>query len=203
MILVPIGESTPPAVEVGAWMGRSQRPDGRDSTFPREVIVAIWKDGRVIWSEADDAMIGGPPYFEGSIDPKVLAEFLAEVDNKGWFNDPALKQNYIAPPEPILCIPAPWTEIIILGDGGKVLYMQSSHELYEDTPNLVAEATGIASLDGRDRAQVLAEQPEDYRRFRAIWSELRNRLQELIPADRKIVEGLQFNDLLIEIGEAR
>ncbi len=197
MIPVPIGEP-PPTVAVCMLPSAMMRPpDGRrlelDDLDPR-IIVAIWKDGRVIWSE--DALRGGPPYFEGSIDPKVLAEFLAEVNNKGWFNDPVSKQHHWGPD-------SSWTAIIILGDGGKLLNMGSWHELFEANPNLVADATGIASLDRRDRAQVLAQQPEDYRRFRAIWSELRNRLQELIPADGKIVEGLQFKERRIEIGEAR
>ena len=195
IILVPIGESTPPAVAVGVWADRPRRPDEMGPGPYCDVIVAIWKDGRVIWSE-EDALISGPPYFEGSIDPKVLAEFLAEVDNKGWFNDPVSKQHNWGPD-------SGWIKITILGDGGKLLNMGSWHELFEANPNLVADATGIGSLDGRDRAQVLAQQPEDYRRFRAIWSELRNRLQELIPADGKIVEGLQFKERRIEIGEAR
>ena len=193
-IPVPIGGS-PPTVAV-CMLPSAMHKDWRRLGLDPRIIVAIWKDGRVIWSEAEDALRGGPPYFEGSIDPKVLAEFLAEVDNKGWFNDPVSKQHHWGPD-------SSWMKITILTDSGKTLSMGSWHELFEDNPNLVADATGITALDGRDRAQVLAEQPEDYRRFRAIWSELRNRLQELIPAERKIVEGLQFNLRWIEIGEAR
>jgi hypothetical protein len=67
--------------------------------------------------------------------------------------------------------------------------MESWHELFEQHSNLVATAQAVTSLDGRNRDEVLREQPQNYRQFRNTWSEVRDKVAELIP-----LKGDPYND---------
>ena len=49
---------------------------------------------------------------------------------------------------------------------GEKLVVGSWHTAEADNPKIVATAHGLTSLEGRKRADVLAEQPAKYRRFR-------------------------------------
>jgi hypothetical protein len=64
--------------------------------------------------------------------------------------------------------------------------------VYEANSDLVATSAGLELLDGRDRAAVLAAEPESYRRYRRIWGELRHRLTRLLPRDGEAARPLKF-----------
>ena len=61
--------------------------------------------------------------------------------------------------------------------------MQSWHEIFEETPTLFAGERGIRSLGKRTREQALATETENYRHYRAVWSEIRNAVTSWLPED--------------------
>jgi hypothetical protein len=136
-----------------------------------QVIVAIWRDGRVVWSLAP--IKGGRPYRTGRITPGKLRELLAELEKKGTFKDPNRRASYLGPDSEFITI--------AIADGMKRLNISSWHEVYEVNPGTLAIAQALISLNGRSREEVLAGEPESYRRFRALWGELRQRLRDMLP----------------------
>lgn len=55
------------------------------------VVVAIWGDGRVIWS--DEAVRSGPPYRQGQVGPDAVRKLLAKWTKDGHFNNPGLSRQ--------------------------------------------------------------------------------------------------------------
>ena len=62
-------------------------------------------------------------------------------------------------------------------------------EGFDQNTNLVVTAQGIGALDGKKREEVLEQQPEDYRRFRSTWSEIREAVAALLPQTGEPYEG--------------
>src|SRR5688572_20891566 len=54
------------------------------------LVLAIWPDGTVIWSE--DRLAGGAPYRTGTVDRKKVKALLADFDRDGFFADPTLSR---------------------------------------------------------------------------------------------------------------
>jgi hypothetical protein len=70
--------------------------------------------------------------------------------------------------------------------------MGSWHELAETNPEIVTTVSGLEHLKGRRRAEILAGQPTEYRRFRKNWSFLRRTFSELIPKEGREARDLRF-----------
>ena len=170
--------SAPPAILIYTTVGYP--PPGVTNLGPH-LVVALWGDGKIIWSDARVA--GGPPYFQGQCDRKKLDALLGALESQGTLTNATLQRAWIGPDSS--------TTRMIINDGHHRLTMESWHELFEQHSNLVATAQAVTSLDGRDRDEVLREQPQNYRQFRNTWSEVRNRVAELIPA-----KGDPYNDNL-------
>lgn len=157
------------------------------------VVFAVWEDGRVIWSK-DPIEVLSPidpaevdkPYRVGKIELSELEQFLDELERRGCYNDPALKQPYVGVDRDYM--------VIAVAVGNRQITMQSSHELHETlSKKVVWRANGSYVIhDGRSREEVLAEEPEEYKHFRNTWSEIRSSLEELIPEEGRIVEDLDF-----------
>src|SRR5207302_434840 len=47
------------------------------------IILAIWPDGRVVWSK--DRLCGGSPYFTGQVDPEVVETLVSRFEKDGLF----------------------------------------------------------------------------------------------------------------------
>jgi hypothetical protein len=141
------------------------------STGSRHVdaaILRVWRDGRVVWSA--DPISGGPPYRVGAGDPAKIAGALAVLSAEGrWTKD------YRTGP----C--ARWTRILVRGDDGPIIDVGSWHEVVEQDPRLFAGAGSMQSLEGRPRAEVLAEQPAEYLAFRARWDRVKRALLAVTP----------------------
>lgn len=170
--------STNPVVLIYTTVGYP--PPGETNLGPW-LVVALWKDSKIIWSERRIA--GGPPYFQGQYDPKKLDELLGKLESQGAWTNTTLRRAWFGPDAK--------TTRIIISNGSHRLAMESWHELYEQHSNTVATAQGLTSLNGRNRGEVLRGQPEDYRQFRNTWSEIRGAVAELIPA-----KGEPYNDTL-------
>lgn len=135
-------------------------------------IVAIWRNGRVVWSQ--DQIEGGPPYHVGQADPKLVARALEEIRQAIVKNNwPSVRHHF--GPDSLR------TQIVVYDDQEKILEIVSWHELFEINENLVVTATGVEPLQGRERANVLAAQPATYRSFRQQWQYVKERMLQLIP----------------------
>lgn len=137
-----------------------------------KVIIALWDDGRIAWS--DDTIKGGPPYRVGKFELARLRKLLDDFEKKGVFRDNSLSQARYGPD-------SSYTAIAVV-EGKRRLYMSSWHELAEHhSKTVVATSDGLTSLEGRDRAKVLAAEPESYRNYRQTWTDLKKALIALIP----------------------
>src|SRR5687767_13791977 len=59
------------------------------------LVLAIWPDGRAVWSA--DRVRGGPPYFEGRVEPKRVTALLDRFDREGLFADETLNRAHFGP----------------------------------------------------------------------------------------------------------
>jgi hypothetical protein len=135
---------------------------------PEALVLAAWPNGRVLWSE--DAIRGGPPYRERLARPQEIDQALADV----------LEMAGRRPFEEVHTGPdAGYTTITVWQGGEPALHLGSWHELFEADGGLIVTAGGVEPLFGRDRLEVLAAQPADYRSFRALWEAVKARLTRL------------------------
>jgi hypothetical protein len=159
---------------------------GLRSAGKPQLILAVWGDGRVLWSE--DRLRGGAPYRVGQIAPRRLTSLLSRLERDGFFADPKLSRSHFGPD-------AQFTTILVKS-GKKQLKMQSWHELFEAGGKVVATKAGLVALEGRSRLAVLRKEPADYLHFRLAWSELRDSTSGLILSESKPIKG----KLLMEAG---
>lgn len=151
----------------------------RSTNVGPKVVAALWSDGKIVWSESP--MKGDQPYRQGRFSREKLDSLLASLENKGAYGDKALARAWFGPD-------SSYTTIAI-EDGQRRLKLRSWHESFEQSTNLVATAGGITSLRGRKREDVLRQQPEEYRRFRETWSEIREAVATLIPNSGEPYDG--------------
>ncbi|MHB8903149.1 MAG: hypothetical protein ACYC6Y_30680 [Thermoguttaceae bacterium] len=147
-----------------------------------KVVVAVWRDGVVIWSANQQE--GGSPYFTARLPSTTVGSVLRQLDAEGLFNDPVRSDRYFGPD-------AGFTTLAIC-DGSHRLRMSSWHEQFERNGNLVALASGVTALNGRSRDQLLAQEPEEYRHFRQAWNTVRSALTSMVPNERRPLEDCTF-----------
>jgi len=163
---IEIGSSNAPVFAINAIEG---------STWPRRthgVIVALWRDGRVIWSQDD--VCGGPPYFEGNVPEKGVEAFVSKVARlQVVFKGPEFAYFH-AQYEP------PWT-IMSINSGRHSFQVISAHEHIENGKDRICTMRGIRYLKkGETRESVMAEQPFGYRRCRSAWETIRSSARALV-----------------------
>ncbi|HXF10393.1 MAG TPA: hypothetical protein VN625_06375 [Desulfuromonadaceae bacterium] len=133
-----------------------------------QVIAALWTDGTIVWSPGNAA-----PLLQGKFSPNQFNALMTNWEHHGIFTNQSLKQPHLGPDSSYT--------VIAIDDGRRHLKMQSWHELFEENTNLVATANGIIPLNGRNRDDILRQQPPDYKNFRQTWSEIRHSIRTLIP----------------------
>lgn len=130
-------------------------PPGEPSTTPvPRIAVAIRGDGQALFSAAEDG--AGPPFRRGQVDVARLRAWLTERRAAGTFDDANLRYSRVGPDAPC------WA--IALRAGDLELTTCSWHFRAASTTTVVT-ANGIEVLAGRDRAAVLAAQPDDFQRY--------------------------------------
>jgi hypothetical protein len=139
-------------------------------TGPR-LSVAIWQDGRIIWSH--DQSKGGPPFFSARIEAQQVNALLERFERERVFDTKSFRHSWFGPDSSFTTI---W-----LQSATRHTRLQSWHEGFEMQPYLVALSSGVASLDGRTREDALRSDTKEYQRFRQIWSDLRSAISTLIP----------------------
>ena len=148
---------------------------GRASRGGPAMFLAAWPDGHIVWS--GDRLEGGPPYRAGRVDPMKLTALLARLEKDGLFADEKLGQAHFGPDSQFTTV--------FIKSGKKQLKMQSWHELFEASGELVVDQSGVSALDGRRRLDVLRKAPADYLFFRTVWSETSTKLADLIPRESR------------------
>ena len=148
-------------------------------------VLAAWPDGTLVWSL--DRVLGGPPYQVTRVASDAVERAVQSMAADGRF----VSQRYHGPD-------ARRTHMTVDLGPDRIVDAASWHEIAERDPGLVATATGIEPLDGRDRAAVLAAQPEAYRAFRARWDAVKNAAWRLVPeagrpAGPSDLEGLPWS----------
>jgi len=180
------GEEEPPVIAMftSGWshMANAIRTGDPAYGHPR-IIVAVWKDGRIIWSK--DTVLGGvphEPYSEAKIDPDRIKAALSALASMGAFQEDARNR--------LFCVPDSVYTAIAIRNGNQWLNWVSGHEIVSQNPRIVATRWGIEPLRGRSREGVLASQPEDYRHFRGVWDKTKQTLLDLIPKETSPKQGL-------------
>jgi len=133
-----------------------------------EPITIIRGDGLAVWS---DNPMGGEPYRRGKIERTALASWVERVLRSNTLTDSAMR-SYVGPDASSIEL-----DIDLVDQKLKIV---SWHEVV-DPKKTIATASGLVALDGRDPKAVLAEQPEEYRRFHAGWTSLRAGIDALLP----------------------
>src|SRR5262249_5273764 len=80
-------------------------------------------------------------------------------------------------------------EVVLVRLSDRELRLLSWHDLYADNPKVVVTSRGVEALEGRDRDAVIASEPEEYKRFLLVWSEIRSAVRSWQPASGKAFSG--------------
>lgn len=153
---------------------------------PARLVVAVWHDGFVVWSE--DRIAGGAPYRSGRVNPENVAAVLAQMKSDGTFTSNELER-------PILRFHPIYTTILLRSDG-RQLRMRSEHELQEMDGQRALTHDGRVSYVDLPRLRVLSGEPAAYLYFRMAWAETRLRIASLIPSTSDPHQG----ELLMRAG---
>jgi hypothetical protein len=159
---------------------------GLRSAGAPKLIVAVWDDGHVVWSQ--DQIHGGPPYYVGTTARTRLDSSFACLAADGVLENTTLNTSRFGPDSTFTTL--------LVRDRAKQLKMRSWHEVAEASGKLVAMSSGLQALEGRRRADVLRSETPEYLFYRMIWAELRAAVQRLLPAQGQPVGGI----LLAESG---
>jgi hypothetical protein len=185
------GKTNPPifAIYVDRTMSISHSRSSDIWSEPRTyVIIALWPDGKIVWSQ--DRQNGGQPYFIHTLVKESIPQLFENLDSLGLFTN-TLRGNKD------LIIEGDSTVLAVF-DGSKRVSMESYHEIYETNPNLIATDWGLQALEGQTREEVWAEQPDHYKRFRKIWTDVRLEAEKLIPDKGEPLEGVRFETEILK-----
>jgi hypothetical protein len=142
-------------------------------------LTTVWSDGRIVWSR--DQQKGGAPYLTAQIEPGRVQEILRQSERRGVFRKPGLRRSWVGPDSSF--------HAICLTSGNRQARLATWHEGFERNPNLVVINGGVASLNGRNRDDVIRGDTKEFREFRQVWSDLRAAIAALIPADGEPYTG--------------
>jgi hypothetical protein len=136
--------------------------------------VAVWSDGRIVWRR-DRGLL------QGRIDKAKLLELLERLHAEGVFGACKSCVEYYGPDADF--------EVIEVRTADRELRLASWHEASERDSRLVGTVHGLESFGGRNREDVLAAQPDEYRRFRRIWSDIHSTVMSWIPQGGELFTG--------------
>ena len=170
---------TRPITNANTILAMSTDDWGLFSPGKRQLIVAVWDDGTIIWSK--NRLEGGTPYFTGKVDPVKVTDLLTQMEKQGIFTDKNLQRSHWGPD-------SKFSEILIKYRK-KTLNIRSWHELYEAGGKTVATSSGLEPLNGRKIETVLQNEPKEYQDFRSMWSKLRQQITGLIPQKETPAHG--------------
>jgi len=156
-------------------------------TGERALIFGLWQDGLLIWSE--DSIHGGAPYQQRQLD----RDHFAGVVHRFWTLFGRMDEEY----QSFVRDDAPFIELRAEG-ARRRKRLDSWHETFEANTNLVVTAQAVEALAGRTRREVLAQEDQEYRRFRMIWTDLRLFVQGLTRQPGDVIDPEELGRYLPE-----
>ena len=142
------------------------RRPGEERPEWRRLIVCVWADGTVVWS--DDRARGGRPYHIGRIPGELRDQLVASLKAVGLLDIPG--EVRFGPD-------ASYTVIAAELDG-KRQWLGSWHDPPTTQPRLHVGQGGMSVLPpGEPRPKYTP----DYARFRDVWSESRRLIESVVP----------------------
>lgn len=132
--------------------------------------IVVWADGRIVWRINETS-------FEGKFHPAKLEELMRRLQHEGAFDKERRSLSSFGPDSAY--------EVIEVTSEGRSIHFESWHDLYEQSPQVVATDHGLSSLGGRDKRAVLAATAPEYQQFRRTWSDIRSTVESWIPPDGK------------------
>ncbi len=134
---------------------------------PPADFTVVYPDGRILWRHGEQAL-------EGRIDTALVESFLLDLHRESVFGDGRVAVKKFGPDSIY--------DVIIVKTMDREIVLGSWHEVAEERGTAIGTAHGLEAREGRDPKDVLEKQPESYRRFRKLWSEIRDRVESWVPA---------------------
>lgn len=148
----------------------------------KHLVLAAWPDGTIIW-RVPGKKEEKAAYKIGRTDAAKIAGFLARMEKEGVFKKGDDFLNQVGPDASF--------HRIHLSKGKQHVALVSWHEVYEESPKVVATAHGLVYLQEGDTREKIAKEyhTPDYEAFRKLWRELRNFADGLIPKEGEDYAG--------------
>ena len=153
--------------------------DWRFNSDGTKLIVAIWDDGHVVWSE--NQTYGGGPYRYANVDQSELLALIADIDDDGYFRDTTLERANFGPDSRFATI--------LVSSKDHKLKMQSFHELLDHSSLEKTAMSDKSRTFFETKLGKLSQSNADELYYRLAWAELRLRFWKVIPEDSKSEHG--------------
>lgn len=169
----PATQTAFPSGPVAAvWFDVGYPPAGFDGEMNR-LIVGVWGDGRIIWS--DDRARGGKPYRMGRVDPDRVRKLLADLQSAGLFQEP--REVNFGPD-------ASYT-VVAAGSGEQRKWLGSWHEPKPTNLGTVIDQRGIHHVNP---GEARPEPSPDYTHFLGVWDRSRKLIEGMVPPSGEPLE---------------
>ena len=180
--------STAPVAAVWYEISYPPPPKPGEELVPRRLIVAVWPDGTVIWS--DNRATGGKPYYIGRIPNELVTKLLASLKEVGLFDLPGGAR--FGPD-------ASYTVIAADADG-KRQWLGSWHDPPTTRPRVHVGEGGMSALAP---AQPRPKHSPEYARFLEVWSESRRLIESVVPERHGKLLNEKLDDRVFDVGRER
>ena len=163
---VPLATTRPAGPVAAVWYDIGYPPPGVVLNESRRLIVGVWGDGRVVWS--DDHVKGGGPYRAARVEPARVEQLLRDLHAAGFFDE---KRTVNFGPD------ASYT-VLAAADGSQRQWLGSWHDPAPANPNVFIGEGGMSAVEpGKPRPQ---HSPE-YAKFLKTWAESRRLIEQIAP----------------------
>ena len=155
----------------------------------RRLIVGVWSDGTVIWS--DDRSKGGKPYYIGRIPAELVAKLLASLKAVGLFE---------LPDAPHFGPDSSYTVIAAQTPDGRRQQLGSWHDPPTTRPLLVIGDRGMGVVPpGEPRPKPSPA----YAHFLEVWAESRRLIESVVPEAHGQPMNEKLDNAAFDVGKKR
>lgn len=163
--LVNIADATSPTAQIAL------KAEGQFTTEPVRIIMSLWEDGRIIWSENPQA--GGEPYREANIGRETARKIVAEAAQ--ITRNPDM-------PDTMLLIPDASHRTLYVQHGRHPIYLNSAHD-------------GVDISGHKDLAA-----SSEFQSFAEYWKQVKQHLLSAIPERGKPVPEIDLRTEIFDTG---
>jgi hypothetical protein len=143
------------------------------------LVVAVWSDGRAVWSH--DRNRGGGPYQTAKLPKAAVRATLVRLKRDGVFGQSELRRPWLGA--------EPSFTTVFLRFEGQELQMRSWHEPAELSGLVIATESGLEPLRNASRFHRLREQSSEYLFFRFAWNEVTRAIFDILPVAGEGIMG--------------